>query len=71
MSDEGTGWREYKRLVLSQLEQHEANVTDLRATISKLETDFAVLKTKVLLASAIVSVLFAGAVSLAVKLIGD
>jgi len=44
--NEQNGWKEYQRLVLSELERHSSLIESLRSDVAQVRTDIAMLKVK-------------------------
>lgn len=46
MADNGNGWTEYQRLVLSELERHSQALHQIEMNLKKIDVDLATLKVK-------------------------
>ena len=60
---ESNGWDEYKRLVLNELEQNGQRLLRIEKRLGKIDQHIIEHKTKIYMASSIVSILFSAIVA--------
>lgn len=70
MSGDNGGWREYKRLIVSEVSRHDGWLRSLETRVGDVRTELRVLQAKAAMWGAGAGLVAAGLVALALKALG-